>query len=398
MKCVSCGAEMRPTHKICVVCGTVVGSVKPPASRAESTPQLVSTSLPDPGQADETVIASAPRVSRAMTDMESTGIAQTPPALPTEPLSSTVAVAATGADVEETAVNTGVNPAAACATGHPTMVDYTAGMSDDNAAASDEPTSVITPRPVVINPTGVGDGSPLVNDIHKSVGNKKIILIGLACLVIGGVVASFAVKVLTGGGQSDMRAAALPATPPQTAEAPVVRSSAQVAPPAAASQAVQPSESAASVAQPAKANLLTKQALNDLLQLSLADDWGAINGQIGPVTLIQAEQSVIESQFNLGAADLRARNYEAAVAHLLDCLLMDPTRAATWLSVSEAFAERGKLEASAGSLKLAVYFARDQARAIEYLNNAKAEIKSKKFLEVIHQSRQKFSTIPQFAK
>lgn len=383
---------MRPTHKICVFCGTVVGSVKPPASRTEPTPPPVSTSLPDPGQAHETVIASTPRVSRPMTDTESTSIAQAPPALPSGPLSSTVA------DAEETVVNTDVNPAAACVTGHPTMVDYTAGMTDDNAAASYEPTSVITPRPVGINPTGAGDVSPLVNGRHKPVDNKKIVLIGLACLVIGGAVASFAVKVLTGGRQSDMGAAALSATPPQTAEAPVVRSSAQVEPPATASQAVQSPEPAANTPQPAKTGLLSKQALNDLLQLSLANDWGAIYRQIGVTTLTDAQQSRIESQLNLGAADLRASNYEAAVTHLLDCLLMDPSRAAAWLSVSEAFAERGKLEASAGALKLAVYFARDQARAIEYLNNAKAEIKSKKFLEVIRRSRKNLTTIPQFAK
>ena len=196
-----------------------------------------------------------------------------------------------------------------------------------------------------------------------------------------------------------------------------------------------PSDGSSGSVQPADVATVTKDALNQLLQLASKNDWNGIDAKVrglkgasyergdrkvarefnkGALDLmtknefamaatelekaIAADPSDIEIRNNLGYAELRLKKFDIALTQLLDTLLIDPTRASGWLNVSEAFAEREKIPAAQASLKLAFHFSRDQAKAITYLAGDESVIPSQKFRAIIQQVQPELSSIPQYGR
>ena len=211
----------------------------------------------------------------------------------------------------------------------------------------------------------------------------------------------------------------------------------QVSPPATSRPSVaesKPNDSASGAAA-INPNIVTKDALNQLLQLATENDWNGVDAMVRSLkgvsldggnrkearalnksalelmaknefaaAVVELEKAAladhkdIEIRNNLGYAKLRVGNIDAAVFDLLEALLIDPTRAAAWLNASEAFAEKEKVAAADASLKLAFHFSRDQSKALAFLKGDQSQIPSEKFRATIQRTESVLATIPQYTR
>jgi len=185
---------------------------------------------------------------------------------------------------------------------------------------------------------------------------------------------------------------------------------------------------------PSKTQTITKEILNEILRMASEDSWAAVNDRVHGAQTISyepgdrkaarefnktglayfskdkfdlaieefekgtsASRGDIEIRNNLGYAELRAGRYDSAMPHLLDALLIDPTRNAAWINMAEAFAEKNDEVAATAALKLAVYFARNQSNLIKFIAN-EANIPSSKFRSIVRQSLPVLEKVPPYGR
>ena len=124
-------------------------------------------------------------------------------------------------------------------------------------------------------------------------------------------------------------------------------------------------------------------------------------GEFG-LALVDLEKSLssnpddIEVNIGLGNAELKLGHPEKATVYFLDGLMIDPMHAAAWLSLSEAFVENNKSSAAEAAIRLAVHFARDQAKALNNLTENSELSKESKFGIMIKKSLPVLATVPKF--
>jgi hypothetical protein len=196
----------------------------------------------------------------------------------------------------------------------------------------------------------------------------KIAVGGLGVLAAGAV-AYFA---LAGGGK---------APAPEAAPAPV-----QVAAPAVAPAAPTASEPAAVVAR-----TVDKAFINDMLQLVSQDQWSALadlvrNAQAQANPDAQALREQAQSA-------LSSSNHAQAQKLTLELLLTDPQSGSAWLLASQVFAAQDITQPAQSALKLAYYFAKDRAQALNSLGEF-ARAAEPKFKALATQTSPQLQAIP----
>ncbi|WP_101102918.1 OmpA family protein [Macromonas bipunctata] len=178
---------------------------------------------------------------------------------------------------------------------------------------------------------------------------------------------------------------------------------------------------------------LSKEFFNEIMRLATAGKWSSIDEKIRSVTPAQSNQpgspnfeslkksglsylaqenypkaiealgaALAEKKMDfevlngLGLAKLRSGKAELAIEHLFDSLLVDPSRGATWLYLSQSFALIEKSVAADASLLLAVHFAKDKSRAIENLQNMESSLGNDKFIDVVKKLLPVVESVPKF--
>jgi hypothetical protein len=395
MQCSNCGAALKSTAKICISCGTPVsnesrsssGGVAPTTSTVQtSTPSGSSSGSvgveKDPAQSRPSV-----SIDRAATFSDGGGNLQS-------------------ASVSEREKEVPSSPQYEAAPADIYIKDRTPISADRSKTASEPP-----------KPPGKIGG--------------KLVMVVVGFVVVVGIGA--AVVIL---GKKEQ------VVPAQTASVPVVikQSAVVVAPvipepttPPAGAEAKSPDAVMGSLA--IDSSIVTKEVLNQLLQLAIENDWSNIDSKVRSLkgisfdggdrkvaralnktalelmarnefglAVVELEKAVaadrndIEIRNNLGYAELRAGRFDAAVSHLLDTLLIDPSRAGGWLNAAEAFAEKEKSVAAEASLKLAFHFSRDQTKALAYIKGDSSQIPSQRFRAAIQKAEPGLGTVPQFAR
>jgi chemotaxis protein MotB len=185
----------------------------------------------------------------------------------------------------------------------------------------------------------------------------------------------------------------------------------------------------------AASDLVAKDTFNDLMRQAMNNNWSVIDRQIRLIktiafevsdakiaenfkksglnfltenkfsnAIVDLEKSLVENSGDidvknaLGYAEFREGKLDKSINHLLDALMLDPTNAAVWLNLAEVFAQADKNSASEASLRMAIHFARDQAKALDHLNNVASSSTNSKFETVVKNAVQNFSSIPKFSR
>ena len=118
-----------------------------------------------------------------------------------------------------------------------------------------------------------------------------------------------------------------------------------------------------------------------------------------PEAIALFEKAIAEDSSNylprslLGRTLSRTGKSDAARLVLVDALVMEPDRGATWLSAAEMFAEIGKPEEAGSALKLAIFFSTNRETALQFLQD-KARFQSAKFWDVIETNRSSLVGVP----
>jgi tetratricopeptide (TPR) repeat protein len=123
---------------------------------------------------------------------------------------------------------------------------------------------------------------------------------------------------------------------------------------------------------------------------------GSYGDAVSPLEKAIAEDpSFADPRHMLGRALTRSGKSDAARAVLLDALVNDPERAATWLAAAEMFAEIDKPDESFYALKLALHFSKNREAANQFLQD-KSRFPSAKFWVVVENNRSALAGVPQY--
>jgi hypothetical protein len=393
MQCTNCGAALKPTAKICISCGTPVSSGSR-SSIGEETSNATNVSTPNPdGRADV-----------------GSGSVPTSPVLKNS--SSVESVSETGGNSQP-------------ALGREREVAVESSSPQYEAASGDLYIKDRPPSPEVHSQETADAAKP------KGKFGGKFVLAAIGFVFVVGI-----------GGTAFTLGKREPVVPTKIVSAPVVGTQgSEVATPASPATMPPPVvveaklPSGALGASAIDSGTVTKDVLNEMLQLAIENDWANIDLKVRGLKgasfeggdrkvaralnraaldlmarnefslaagelekAVVADRNDIEIRNNLGYAELRAGKYDAAVTHLLDTLLIDPSRAGGWLNAAEAFAEKDKSSAAEASLKLAFHFSRDQAKALAYIKGDSSQIPSQKFRAAIQKVEPGLGTVPQFAR
>lgn len=348
MECNKCGKQMKATAKICLSCGSRVNEVAPLTSSQESSV------LPGHVPADA--------VSREAAEKS--------------PLYSETDHSTSGS-----AVSLGSNVDALNVEPQPTMLvaapQESSGTPQFESASGDifikgsasAGTGNVTAPSM---PTKKNSGLNLV-DMPK--GTKLSLFAGVAILIVSvGLFSAFSVKE----GSSD-----------KAIEKPYDSSSAQAPTAATTPMALGGSTNVA----------FSRNDLNALLQLSASNDWTGVTERVSSFNAKSSiSENVSRGDNEQGIRAIRDGNFEGAISHfqkavaanpntaeflnnlgfsylkvgrldearnaLLNTLLLDPTRGICWFNVSELFSIQGNLEGAQAAMRLAIFFATDQQKAV----------------------------------
>ena len=108
---------------------------------------------------------------------------------------------------------------------------------------------------------------------------------------------------------------------------------------------------------------------------------------------VGADASNVEPRFYLGRALNRTGKFDTAKNVLIDALIIQPDRGASWFTTAEVFAELDKKDEATFALKLAVFFSKNREQAIASLKD-KSKIESDKFWKIIEDVRPVLSGVP----
>jgi predicted Zn-dependent protease len=108
---------------------------------------------------------------------------------------------------------------------------------------------------------------------------------------------------------------------------------------------------------------------------------------------VGADASNVEPRFYLGRALNRTGKFDTAKNVLIDALIIQPDRGASWFTTAEVFAELDKKEEATFALKLAVFFSKNREQAIASLKD-RSKIESDKFWKIIEDVRPVLSGVP----
>jgi predicted Zn-dependent protease len=126
-------------------------------------------------------------------------------------------------------------------------------------------------------------------------------------------------------------------------------------------------------------------------QASSSGDWA--NATASFERAIALDPGNVDARFGLGLVLTRQGKFEQAKNVLVDGLLISPDKGRGWLTAAEAFAELGKDEAAASSLKLAVYYSKNREAALNALKDENV-IKSSKLRSLIQANMPSISGVP----
>jgi hypothetical protein len=350
MKCNHCSASLRPTAKLCIQCGNAVSAAPEPASSPALTPALA-------------------EVSVARTSIESSQATA-----PAQELSAPGAAPASAPVQKESAPQTADTSAVALHAKSPTQSPaaapaiVAAPVAQTSAKYEVAPEFALPPQTTANPAPATASLSSTRQAPTSSKSGVKIAGGGLGVLVAGAV-AYFA---LAGGSK---------APAPDAAPAPV-----QVAASAEAPAAPVAPAPAAVVAR-----TVDKAFINDMLQLVSQDQWSALvdlvrnaQAQANPDAQVLAEQA---------QSALANRNHAQAQKLTLELLLTDPQSGSAWFLASQIFAVQDITQPAQSALKLAYYFAKDRAQALNSLGEF-ARAAEPKFKAVATQISPQLQAIP----
>lgn len=183
----------------------------------------------------------------------------------------------------------------------------------------------------------------------------------------------------------------------------------------------------------AASDLVAKDTFNDLMRQAMDGSWSVLDKKvrlIKPVAFEISDAEIAEilkksgldllakNEFNgaivdleksfaenggdvdvknaLGYAEFKAGRLDKSIVHLMDALMLDPMHASVWLNLAEVFAEADKSSASEASLRMAVHFARDQAKAIKHLKEVASSAGQSKFTMAVNKANDALSFVPKF--
>lgn len=420
MKCSNCGASLKPTAKICIGCGSPVAS-QTQVGIGRGTP----TSPEPKGSSSNDKIEARPIAAMTVAPV-SQSVEQKTLRTSSEPSEA----ANPSSSVPGPIIEASSGPTYETATDE----IYIKDRANVAPHRSTTPVSTAFPPQEVTNKL-IFAGLRILISIVKG----KLIFAGLVVVIAIGIIIAIVFRSKEQANTSpQVNSAAMSTTQSSASGAPPAATTpppaAVVSLPASPSE-TNPSDGSLGPVQAVDAAVVTKDALNQLLQLAAGNNWDGIDmmvrrlkgvayergdrkvarelnknalnlmaknefamAAIELAKAIAADPSDIEILNNLGYAELKLKKFDTAVAHLLDTLLIDPTRAAGWLNVSEAFAERDKAPAAQASLKLAFHFSRDQTKASTYLAGDESVIPSQKFRAIILQLQPEFASVPQFGR
>ena len=115
-----------------------------------------------------------------------------------------------------------------------------------------------------------------------------------------------------------------------------------------------------------------------------------------PVLLdaIVADGSNAEARFLIARSLLAQRKIDAARVALIDGLTIAPDSGSGWFVAAEVFSETNRTEAAISSLKLAVFYAQDRDRALNFLRNANTNISSTPMQEIVKTALPTLAGVP----
>lgn len=351
MKCNHCSASLRPTAKLCIQCGNAVSAAPEPASSPAFTPALAEVSVARTSTESSQATAPAQEHSAPGAAPASTSVQEEP--APQMADTSAVALHA------ESPIQ---SPVAA-----PAIV--AAPVAQTSAKYEVAPEFALPPQTTANPAPATASLSSTRQAPTSSKSGVKIAGGGLGVLVAGAV-AYFA---LAGGSK---------APAPDAAPAPVQVAASAEAPAAP----VAPAAPTAVVAR-----TVDKAFINDMLQLVNQDQWSALadlvrnaQAQANPDAQVLAEQA----QSALGN-----RNHAQAQKLTLELLLTDPQSGSAWFLASQVFAVQDITQPAQSALKLAYYFAKDRAQALNSLGEF-ARAAEPKFKAVATQISPQLQAIP----
>jgi len=109
---------------------------------------------------------------------------------------------------------------------------------------------------------------------------------------------------------------------------------------------------------------------------------------------ILADGSNAEARFLIARSLLAQKKVDAATVSLIDGLTIGPDLGSGWFAAAEVFAETNRAEAAISSLKLAVFYANDRERALNYLRNADTNISSAPMREIVKTALPTLAGVP----
>lgn len=109
---------------------------------------------------------------------------------------------------------------------------------------------------------------------------------------------------------------------------------------------------------------------------------------------ILADGSNAEARFLIARSLLAQKKVDAASVALIDGLTIGPDLGSGWFAAAEVFSETNRTEAAISSLKLAVFYASDRERALNYLRNAETNIASAQMREIIKTAMPTLAGVP----
>lgn len=109
---------------------------------------------------------------------------------------------------------------------------------------------------------------------------------------------------------------------------------------------------------------------------------------------ILADGSNAEARFLIARSLLAQKKVDAASVALIDGLTIGPDLGSGWFAAAEVFAETNRTEAAISSLKLAVFYANDRERALNYLRNANTNIASAQLREIVKTALPTLAGVP----
>jgi predicted Zn-dependent protease len=135
----------------------------------------------------------------------------------------------------------------------------------------------------------------------------------------------------------------------------------------------------------------SRAQLDSALAVAPSDLASAEDLLIKAVTL---DPSFANVRFELANILFRQGKVDSASSTLVDGLVIGPDIGRGWLVAAEVFAETNKTEAAVSALKLAIYYANNRDKALEYLKAADQNVASEPLKALIKSALPSLAGVP----